>query len=599
MTSLAVPTPPQYLIGIDLGTTNSTLSYLSLIDEQESHSPHDFPIEQLGKDEVMATLPTLPSALYLPLKGEEEIFKEALTHDEKGSFCVGAYARKRGGELPGRLVTSAKSWLCHGGVQRRSPLLPHLGEEGVVKRSPVEISAKILEHLRKGWDVAHPQAPLAEQKVLITVPASFDPSARELTLEAAHAAGLPSDLLLLEEPQAALYAWLAAHEVSWRNTLKPHDKVLIVDIGGGTTDFTLVSVEEEDGDLVLERLAVGEHLLLGGDNMDLSLAYLAKEKFAEQGHDLDEWQFQSLILACQEAKETLLAGTAPSVDLIIQGRGSRLIGGTLTVPLLAEEVLHVVLEGFFPLVSLETKPTAPPRSALRHVGLPYAQDPRVTGHLAAFLSRGGTMPTAILFNGGTMKAAPLRQRLIDQVNSWSATLGHAPLAILTVPSYDLAVSRGAAYYGLARQGKAIRIRGGLAHSYFVGIEGAMPAVPGIAPPITAICVAPLGMEEGTTLPLEGQKFSLALGTSALFRLFSRSTPTLPGGHTPMPGAVITRWQTELTELTPIEAHLEGKDTTEELVEVSLESTVTETGTFQLWCVAEDKRRWKLEFETRA
>lgn len=571
----------QAIIGIDLGTTNTTLAYVlpgETTIEQLS-------IEQLLSKDTQGEALVLPSFLYFPLDGE----LKAQSH------CVGTWARDRGTEVPNRLISSAKSWLCHSGIDRREAFLPLGHEESIHAMSPIQVSAEYLRHLRNMWNKRFSELPFDQQTVLITVPASFDPSARQLVQEAAEAAGYP-EIILLEEPQAAFYAWLQRNE-SWRKSLTVGDRVLVVDIGGGTTDFSLIAVEEEEGNLTLQRIAVGAHLLLGGDNIDLSLAYLAKSKLEESGHVIDDWQMHALVHSCRRAKEELFSETPPKkVDITIMGRGSKLIGGSLKTSITLEEASTLILDGFLPEVSHEERSKPEQHSGLQQLGLPYAQDPRITCQLAKFLSTAGdafVMPTAILFNGGTTKAAAFRQRLIDVLNAWAEQLGTPVIKILPAPDYDFAVSQGAVSYGLARQGKAIRIRSGLNRSYFIGVEDSSPAVPGIAKPMRAYCIAPFGMEEGSEGELANQEFSLVVGESAAFRFFSRMASNQPDQF-----GTAVRSIKELEELHPIETTLDREDTDGKTVRVKLKSKVTELGVLELRCVAADGRSWKLEFDTR-
>lgn len=588
----------HYLIGIDLGTTNCTMAATPL---NGSHETATVTIDQLTAMGVEEQRTVLPSFVYFPLQEEATVGVPAV--------CLGTFARERGAELPGRVIASAKSWLCHAGIDRREKLLPADADESVSKLSPVEACSALLNHLKESWNREHPEHPFISQQVLVTVPASFDPSARQLILEAAAMAGYP-EIVLLEEPQAAFYAWLQCQGDAWRKQLSVGDTVLVVDIGGGTTDFTLISVENEEGGLALRRLAVGAHLLLGGDNLDLALAYVAKGKIEEQGHELDTWQLQSLVHSCRAAKEVLLGESPPDhVELAVRKRGSRLIGGTLTTTLTLLEVQTCVVDGFFPLVGSEERSKSERRLGIQQIGLPYAQDARISCQLAKFLSMTGesdspgmdnfVVPSAVLFNGGTLKAAALRHRLELLLNQWADELGKPAIKVLADADYDFAVSRGAVTYGLARSGKAIRIRGGTSRSYYIAVEEAVPAVPGMATPLKAVCVVPFGMEEGTEQALAGQEFALVLGQMATFRFFSRATPTLSNGQEPDIGTVVRGWNQELTELHPIETLLDQAATDGRTVRVSLRSKITELGVLELWCVATDGREWKLEFDLRA
>jgi hypothetical protein len=356
-------------------------------------------------------------------------------------------------------------------------------------------------------------------------------------------------------------------------------------------------------------MAVGSHLLLGGDNLDLALAYLAKSKLEEEGHAIDDWQLQTLVHASRKAKEKLLGAKPPkSCDLTVMGRGSRLIGGTLKTSVSLQEVHSLILDGFLPLVNHEERSANEKRLGIQQIGLPYAQDARISCQLAKFLSMSGesnqasteafVMPTAILFNGGTLKAAALRDRLVDQLNQWAKERKCPSVKVLPDADYDFAVSRGAVYYGGARLGKGIRIKSGTSRSYYIGVEDAAPAVPGMSPPLKAVCVVPFGMEEGTEQSLQQQEFALVLGEQATFRFFSRSTRALSDGVEPSMGTTVRRWKGELEELHPIETLLSKKDEDGKTVKVKLKSKVTELGVLELWCEAEDGRQWKLEFDLR-
>jgi len=528
---------------------------------------------------------------------------------------VGELPRAMGSRTPIRLVSSAKSWLCHPGVDRRAAILPVEAPAEVTRVSPLQASMRYLEHLRAAWDHQHPDAPLAEQDVVLTVPASFDPAARELTAEAAAAVGL-GHLVLLEEPQAALYHWILAAQGEWRKQVRVGDIILVIDLGGGTADFSLIAVTERDGSLELVRVAVGDHILLGGDNMDLALAHAVRTKLAEQGTQLDPWQLQGLTHGCRNAKEILLSDAAvETVPVVVPSRGSKLIGGTLRTELTRDEVTRNLVEGFFPLVEASARPASRARAALTKLGLPYAQDPAMTRHLAAFLARqvGATRdlagfedrlpadasflhPTAVLFNGGVFKARSLLARTLEALNGWLAAENAPAARLLEGADLDLAVARGAAYYGYVRRGRGVRIRGGTAKSYYVGVESAMPAVPGMAPPIEALCIAPFGMEEGTQAELPPQEVGLVVGEPVRFRFFGSSVR-----RTDHVGAVLEQWEPdEVEELEEIEATLpaEGRQPGE-VVPVRLHAAVTEVGTLRLEAVPRTgEESWKVEFDVR-
>lgn len=601
---------PSYIIGIDLGTTNCTMAYASLQKDQKKTTDIDsFQIPQIISAGTLSTHLSLPSFIYFPLEEELQAKCVGLKWDPERSFCVGTFARNRGAELPTRTISSAKSWLCHQGIDRREKILPLDSEDVSHKMSPLEACAEMLRHLREVWNLEMPHAPFAEQQILLTVPASFDPAARQLVQEASEKANFP-EIILIEEPQAAFYSWLHKHEAEWRNQLTVGDCVLVVDIGGGTTDFSLITVEEENGNLSLRRQAVGTHLLLGGDNIDWALAYLAKQKLEDNGHTIDQWQLQSLVHQCRQAKEVLLSENAPeNVDITILGRGSRLIGNTLKTEISLDEMQKILIDGFLPLVEPEEQSLSEKRSGIQQVGLPYVQDPRISSQLAKFLAMTGesdtkqmdrfVLPTAVLFNGGTLKAAALRKRIMLLLNQWAVKLKKPSIKELTGADYDYAVSRGAVYYGLARLGQAIRIRSGTSRSYFVGVEEAVPAVPGINPPLRAVCIVPFGMEEGEERELSSQEFALVVGEQASFRFFSHAVSTINDGSEPKAGTVVRNWKQELTELHPIETLLDKQEGDGKTIRVKLKSKVTELGMLELWCVAPDGRKWKLEFNIRS
>lgn len=593
----------MYTIGIDLGTTNCTMAYAKGEGEITQ-----FLIPQIIAAGNQSDDPSLPSFVYFPLPEELKTKIAGIDWDAERNHCVGIFARERGSELPVRMIASAKSWLCHSGIDRRAAILPLNADEDSDKMSPLEACASLLKHLKEAWNVKMPKAAFNKQKILITVPASFDPSARQLVQEAAELAGYP-EVVLLEEPQAAFYAWLHAHETDWRKTLKVGDNILVVDIGGGTTDFSLITVEDNSGDLSLKRLAVGSHLLLGGDNIDLGLAYLAKNKMEEQGHNIDDWQLQALVHACRQAKEKLMSDDSPkSVDVTVMGRGSKLIGGTIKTKITQSEAQEFIVNGFMPVLAPTEHSLVEKRSGIQQIGLPYAQDARITAQLAKFLSMTGEVdsnsmdhfivPSVVLFNGGTMKSAALRKRLIDVLNDWAQQLGKDPVKELPGSDFDFAVSRGATYYGLAREGKGIRIKSGTSRSYYIGVEDARPAIPGMEAPLKAYCVVPFGMEEGSELELPKQEFALVLGETATFKFFSHATPVLSDGTEPKMGTVVRQWKQELSELHPLETRLEKNEYDGKTVKVRLKSRVTELGVLELWCFSDDNRQWKLEFDIR-
>jgi molecular chaperone DnaK (HSP70) len=587
---MAKKNAPGFVVGIDLGTTNCAVACVDL--SRKDCTVDMFPVLQTIAPGALEPRPTLPSFLYLA--DEKEFAKDALNLPWKGDGrAVGEFARGHGWKVPSRLVSSAKSWLCHSGIDRLSAVLPWQAPAEVAKVSPVEASAAYLGHIRAAWDQAHPTAPLAEQEVLITVPASFDAVARELTVKASKLAGL-DQVTLLEEPQAAFYSWLGHAGDAWRKQLTVGDVVLVCDVGGGTTDFSLISVNESNGNLDLERVAVGDHILLGGDNMDLALAHMLRQKLQVQ---LDNWQFASLVHSARGAKEQLLCNDdLPSAPVVVLGRGSKVIGGSLKTELQRSDVTALLVDGFFPPCEFGAQPARARTVGLRELGLPFASDAGVTRHLSHFLSAHGKKATAVLFNGGVMKGKPLRQRVIETLDNWSDS-PEDDLKVLSGTDYDLAVAHGAAYYGLVRRGKGVRIRGGTVRAYYIGIETAMPAVPGMAPPLKALCVAPFGMEEGTEAALPVGEFGLVVGEPAEFRFLASSTR-----REDRAGTMVEEVDENIAELAPVSTVL-GDGEAGQLIPVRLQSKVTEVGTLELWCVEADPgkrapRRWKLEYNVR-
>ena len=588
----------KFAIGIDLGTTNSVLAYTAL--DTEEPEVHLLEIPQLVAASTVEARQVLPSFLYLPTEQEAKSGTTDLPWAKSPGYAVGEMARKQAADVPTRTVVAAKSWLVYSRVDRHQPILPWNAPEDVSKVSPVEASRRYLQHMIAAWTQAHPEAAFAEQEVVLTVPASFDASARELTREAAVAAGFPKDFVLLEEPQAALYSWLNDMGERWRRVLKVGDTLLVCDVGGGTTDLTLIGVSEEGGELMLRRIAVGNHILVGGDNMDLALAYHATTAFKNKGVELDPWQSVALWHSCRLAKETLLGTKAPKHHPVtVLGRGSKLIGGTVSVDLEREAVSSLLVDGFFPACDISARPARRRISGFREIGLPFESDTAITHHIAGFLSAhggegGAVRPTHILFNGGVFKAGPLRQRLVEVIGSWFGKA--APDVLEGNHDLDFAVAKGAAYYGHAKRHKGVRIRGGTARSYYVGIETAGLAIPGAPRPLRALCVVPIGMEEGTEADVPSEEIGLIVGEPAHFRFFSSATRKQD-----RPGDLVDRWQEgEIEETDSMEAQLPvPEDTQEDYVPVNFHSRITELGVFELWCKATNTdQKWKLEFSVR-
>lgn len=611
--------PARYAIGIDLGTSNTALAYADLNAADPGASLRVFEVPQLVGAGEIAGRPLLPSHLYLP--GEHELSSDALTvpwpsrDDEKSPpAAVGLFARDLGAKVSARHIGSAKSWLCHPRVDRTAAILPWGAPAGVPRISPVEASSRILAHLRDSWDANHPTAPLAEQELVITVPASFDEAARALTLEAAARAGLPKPALL-EEPQAAFYDWTRRHREDLAGALGESRLLLIVDVGGGTTDLTLIEAQppkEEGGSPVLRRLAVGDHLLLGGDNMDIALAHLAEPRLSAK---LSAAQWLLLVQSCRAAKELLLRPDAPErASVIVPGSGSRLIGGALTAELTRDEVRKLLLDGFFPLVSLSEEPARSRQAGLAELGLPYAQDAAITKHLASFLRRHSrtvaqaradwdpekvAMPNigtatdlvdgpphfapvdAVLYNGGALAPKLLADRVSAAISAWRAP-GSKKLVLLHNDAPDLAVARGAATYALVRRGLGLRIGGGSPRSYYLALgEGEQ-----------AVCAVPRGAPEGSWIEIPNRTFMLVLGQPVRFRLLAAS------GYRPeQAGDLITldeKTREEVHELPPLQAVVPG----EGRAAVSLRAQLTELGTLEIYCAASQDRRWQLEFQLR-
>ncbi len=612
----------QYSLGIDLGTSNSAVTLGSL----DGLSLRSTPITQLVNPGMIAEERLLPSALYVPHAGECAPESLSLPWSKKPpSYAVGHWARERGSLAPDRVVTSAKSWLSNPHVDRRGAILPWQSESVALKYSPFEASRLYLDHLRQAVECSLSLA-AADCHVVLTVPASFDETARTLTHEAAACAGL-GRVTLLEEPQAAFYSWIADNGEDWRKQVGPGDLILVCDIGGGTADFSLIAVTETDGALELDRVSVGQHLLLGGDNMDLALAYTLRAQIEAEGHTLDEWQFLALVHASRAGKERVFGEGAPlEVPISVPTRGRSLFAETISTKLRRETAEAVIIDGFFPLSAPAELPQAGRGAGLREFGLPFVADPVVSKHLAQFLRaslenvrsdakltavvgearvEGASLllPTAVLFNGGVFRADPIRSRVFELLASWqeiAAAKGvrGEVLRELTGVNLDLAVARGAAYYGaVTLRGQGLRIRSGTARSYYVGLETSMPAVPGIRPKVKGLCVVPQGVDEGTRLELPAQEFGLVVGQEVSFRFFSSAKRA--GDQM---GTVVVDAPVELEETSQIGAVLEAEGAGAEpgtILPVTVSCNVTEMGTLELWLEhGASGKRWQLEFNVR-
>ena len=604
----------RFIVGIDLGTTNTALAYVDKASEDSSVQL--FHIPQVVAPGSVESRSSLPSTAYICAGNELVDGAINLPWRSEDNVVLGSFAREQGAKVPTRFIHSAKSWFGHNSINPEDAILPANSPEEDAKRSPVDIAKMLLTHLREAWNdefaTDDEEHDLILQEVTLCVPASFDANARNLTVAAAEEVGF-TNLHLLEEPQAAIYSWIEALGDNWRKQLKKGDLVLVVDVGGGTSDFSLVAITEEEGDLQLRRVAVGEHILLGGDNMDLALAYGVAQKLKqERSKKLDTWQMAALVQQCRKAKEIMLSDDSiESHQITLLGRGSSVIGGAIKIDLERSTIQQVLLDGFFPEVEADAWPAQPKRRGFREQGLPYASDAGITRHLAKFLCQHAeavtellpelapeegqpVLPSAVLFNGGAFNADVLRERVMATLNSWADAADCDGPRALDQAKLDLAVAHGAAYLGLARSGKGIRIRGGSARSYYIGIEGAEPAVPGFAPPMTAMCVVPFGMEEGSSLDISGDDAGLCIytGEAGEFQFYSSTIRTSDKA-----GDLIEFDEGELIEHNPVETVLgEGKA---EVAEIDLRSNFTEIGVLQLLCVnTASQQTYNLEFNVR-
>jgi hypothetical protein len=565
-----------------------------------------FRVPQLTGPGAVELRDSLPSFLYVKEGHEDDSDALQLPWQEEETITVaGEFARERGAEVPHKLISSAKSWLCNSAVDRESPILPWEAAKDIEKLSPVQASCALLRHIRNAWNHEmagndDPSLCLENQSIYLTVPASFDAVARELTVKAAKMAGL-KDIVLIEEPQSAFYAWIDKAGDDWRDQVEKGDLVLVCDIGGGTSDFSLIEVNEgEDGLLNLERVAVGNHLLVGGDNLDLTLSYFLAAKLREKKQNLDTWQMRGLVHSCRKAKEALFSSDGPDeYPVTVLGRGSSLIKGTIKLNLELADVEQVVLDGFFPACSLDDKPAGSSATGMKEFGLSYEADPAITRHLAQFISShtddqgNPRLPTAVVFNGGVMKSPLIRERILDVLKQWHSASESGEIRQINAVDYDLSVAWGASYYGQAARGDGIKIRGGLGMSYYMAIEASMPAVPGLAMPTRALCIAPFGMEDGSQAESKDRLFNLVVGEKVTFDIMS--SPNRPDDQL---GDVIDNWEDMgITGLTSIETELEGTD--EKFIPVTFEVKVTEIGTLEFWaCSRDDDRKWRLELNVR-
>ena len=620
--------PVAPVIGIDLGTSNSALA----LWKEPQAAPELLSIPQVVEQGLLGEEFLLPSVVYIPTQDETlggEHLPAWMGQDGKLPFLVGRSAKKRASLAPDRGVFSAKSWLTEAKVTRTDPILPWKSPiDAGSKVSPVEASRRYLEHLRLAYRASFGETD--DPEVILTVPASFDEVARNLTLEAATQAGFQK-VALLEEPLAAFYAWIDQHQKTWRDVLQAGDVILICDVGGGTSDFSLVLVTEDDragheGLLHLERISVGEHLLLGGDNMDLALANRVRERLKTAGNEVDAWQFMALVAACRDAKEKLLSPhlqkghELDQLPLSVAGRGSSLFKQTLSSFLSRDDLQEVLIEGFFPKTSLYDEPRRRRLSGIQELGLRYETDPVLSRHLARFLARSWEnarsnptvapkipellqdekrvlLPNFVLFNGGIFKGDIFQQRVIDILESWGAELGApAKMRVLESQNLDTAVAYGAAVYGKLRAtGKGIRVQAGISRSYYIGLESSVPAVPGYEPPIQGLCLVAQGTNEGTRTIIADQEFGLVVGETVDFRFFSSNIRPQD-----QPGVFIENAEDQLEETSHLQATLTPQGyQVGEVIPVKLESFVTEMGTLQLSLYdTTHARSWRLEFDVR-
>ncbi len=604
----------RYVVGIDLGTTNSALAFVDRTKEgAEARRIRFFEIPQLTAPGELGRRSMLPSFLYLPGAFDLAPGGAALPWDPDRGYMVGEFAREQGALVPGRLVSSAKSWLCHGGVDRTGNILPWGAGDEVDKISPVEATSRYLRHMREAWNVSVARGRegflLEDQLVVLTVPASFDEVARELTVTAAGSAGLRR-VVLLEEPLAAFYAWLSRHEDDWGEAMRAGRIILVCDVGGGTTDFTIVAVREGEQGVRFDRLAVGDHLMLGGDNMDLALARQLEISLLGKPGQLDSQKWRRLWHQCRKAKESFLGADTDCsnrpdrMEIVVTGTGSKLIAGTFKGVVTRREVEETIIEGFFPYVSFDASPAGERRTGLTEWGLPYAQDPAVTRHLAAFWQRFQTLlrqesgreapvPDFVLFNGGACTPKAIRERMLAVIGSWfKGEAGEAWVPVeLDSPRPELAVAVGAAYYGMVRLGDGVRVGAGSPRAYYV--EVATRA--GGSNSNTSVCIVPRGVEEGFETRLEKPSFELLANRPVTFQLSCSSTRL--GDR---PGEVVSPDESEITHLPPIRTVLRyGKKGAARSLPVQLAVRLTEIGTLELWCRSRDTpHRWQLEFDVR-
>ncbi len=598
----------RFVIGIDLGTTNCAVYSVDLSSENASAKQiRLFKIPQLSGPGEINRLSVLPSFGYIA--GDYDIQKESLrmpwTEDAGSDLFVGAFARDHGAKIPSRLISSAKSWLCHGNVDRQAKILPWGAGKDIAKISPVQATAAYLNHIRKAWNHTRGDDEsqyLENQFIVLTVPASFDESARELTLEAATLAGL-SHITLLEEPLAAFYSFLIRHETDWHHQVHPNELILVCDVGGGTTDFSLITLQEVDGSPRFERIAVGDHLILGGDNVDLTLARWVESQVGKSAASLSGDRWKTLCHQCRQAKEIILNGEVASKKITLMGSGNKLIGGTISAEIGREIVEKLVIDGFFPTVDRSEIQRKAHRKGITEFGLPYEMEPAITRHLGWFLEthredvlqtlqKDQPFPDCILFNGGSLKPRIIQDRICHAIRQWFGRDNQSVPRILENPEPDLAVAMGAAYYGLVRMGHGVRVGSGSARSYYLGVDTVAEA--GTQSVKQAICLIERGVEEGTHIRLPDKEFRVRANTPVEFEIFSSSFRS--GDRC---GDLLTVDDT-FTLLPRLQTVVQyGQKGIQSGIPVEIEADFTEMGTLSLWCHSKiSQHRWKLQFQLR-
>ena len=584
----------KYFVGIDLGTTNSSVAYSQAEDSQSTIE--QYKIHQLVSEGLVDALEVLPSLIYIPSERDFPEGSLELPWDDTPNVIIGEMARREWSRAGYKVVHSAKSWLCHNSVDPKESILPFKSVLDAEKKvSAFEATRLILGHIKDSWNhdvsVGVLDSLLEEQSIVITIPASFDPAARDATLEAARSIGL-QNVLLLEEPQSALYSWIESQGDNWRENLEVGKSILVCDIGGGTTDFSLMKTVDEEGTLGFKRIAVGNHILLGGDNMDLALSHILRAKLKESGQTPDEKQFSSLQAQAREAKELILSGEQDEVKVVLAGSGSSLFASSMETVLTRSEVDKIVLDGFFASVDYGERPRQNRGLGLRDMGLHYATDAAIFKHLAQFLGSQDEdfhKPDLLLFNGSMFRAEILRDRVREVLSTWPGD----EVNELESRDFRLAVSRGATYYSRVSSGEGIRIKASLAYSYYVGVEKAEMAIPGLEPELSLLCIAPHGTEEGSRIRFEEESFYLVTGETSQFRLFRSAFR-----HDSL-GQRLNHNEEEFEEVSSLEKALEAGDG-EQYIPVVIETDVTEIGTLDLFCasIKEGDKRWKLEFQVR-